>query len=126
MISACNPLLKLETIDNFISAFMRSEKESAFGVFEKKTYYWNLKGDSITDWEGRSSMNTKFVDPVYEASHCLYASPMDIIGDGYWMDKSSPPRPELFVMDEIESFDIDYEWQFMVAEQMYKALMVRK
>lgn len=30
-------------------------------------------------------MNTKFVDPVYEAAHCLYASRMDIIGEGMWM-----------------------------------------
>ena len=64
-------------------------------------------------------MNTKFVEPVYEAAHCLYASRMDIIGDGHWMDTKSPPEPELFEMEELEAFDIDYEWQFKIGEKLY-------
>lgn len=119
-ISACNPLLKIETIDNFIHKFISSDKEGAFGVFEKKTYYWDKNKKPITDWKGHASMNTKIVDPIYEAAHCLYASRMDIIKDGYFMDTKSPMEPELFIMDELEAFDIDYEWQFKVAEQIYK------
>lgn len=122
LVSACNPLLKIETIDNFITKFIQSDKEGAFAVFEKKTYYWNREGSPITDWKGSTIMNTKFVEPVYEAAHCLYASRLDIIGDGHWMDINSPPKPELFVMDEIEAFDIDYEWQFNVAEKLYGIL----
>jgi CMP-N-acetylneuraminic acid synthetase len=122
LVSACNPLLKIETIDNFVSTFLQSEKEGGFAVFEKKTYYWNTHGLPITDWKGSTIMNTKFVDPIYEAAHCLYASRMDIIGEGHWMDKNYPPQPELFVMEELEAFDIDYEWQFTVAESLYKNL----
>ena len=33
-------------------------------VFEKKTYYWDQNGISITDWKGLPAMNTKFVDPI--------------------------------------------------------------
>jgi len=120
LISACNPLLKTQTIDSFIKSFIESNKEGAFAVFPKKTYYWNENGSSITDWKGATIMNTKLVDPIYEAAHCLYASRMDIIGDGYWMDTKSPPEPYLFKMDEIEAFDIDYEWQFKIAELLYK------
>ena len=65
-------------------------------------------------------MNTKLVEPIYEAAHCLYASRMDIIKDGFWMDVNSPPQPELFIMDELETFDIDYEWQFNIGEKLYK------
>ena len=64
-------------------------------------------------------MNTKFVEPIYEAAHCLYASRMDIIGRGHWMDTKSPPEPELFTMEELEAFDIDYEWQFKLGEELY-------
>ena len=74
LISACNPLLKIETIDKFIESFINSDKEGAFGVFEKKTYYWDKNKKPITDWGGKTTMNTKYVDPVYEAAHCLYAS----------------------------------------------------
>jgi CMP-N-acetylneuraminic acid synthetase len=122
LVSACNPLLKIETIDDFISKFLESDKEGGFAVFEKKTYYWGKDGLPLTDWKGSTIMNTKFVDPIYEAAHCLYASRLDIIGDGHWMDTNSPPQPELFVMEELEAFDIDYEWQFNVAESLYKIL----
>ena len=64
-------------------------------------------------------MNTKYVDPVYEAAHCLYASRMDIIEDGYFIDTKSPMEPKLFVMDELEAFDIDEEWQFQLGEKLY-------
>lgn len=120
LISACNPLLSIHTIDNFIQTFINSDKDGAFAVFEKKTYYWDKHGYPITDWRGTSTMNTKFVDPVYEAAHCLYASRLDIIKDGYWMDINSPPCPELFVMNELEAFDIDHEWQFQLGEILYE------
>jgi len=118
--SACNPLLKIKTIDSFIEKFMNSEREGGFAVFKKKTYYWDENKNMVTDWGDLKVMNTKFVKPVYEAAHCLYASRMDIIGDNYWMDTKSPPEPELFVMDELEAFDIDYEWQFEIGEVMYE------
>ncbi len=119
LISACNPLLKIETIDSFIQDFLESEREGAFAVIKKKTYYWSEEGKAITDWKGASIMNTKVVEPMYEAAHCLYASRLDIIKDGFWMDTNSPPEPELVTMDEFEAFDIDYEWQFTVGEKLY-------
>jgi CMP-N-acetylneuraminic acid synthetase len=67
-------------------------------------------------------MNTKFVEPIYEAAHCLYASRLDIIGQGHWMDTNSPPQPKLVVMEELEAFDIDYSWQFEIAEKLYESL----
>lgn len=119
VVSACNPLLKIETIDNFFEEYLNSDKDGLFGVFEKKTYYWNTDGEPITDWGGLQIMNTKIIEPVYEAAHCLYASRLDVIKDGNWMDSQSPPKPELFTVDELETFDIDYEWQFKVGEVLY-------
>ena len=111
--------MKIETIDDFIDSFQQSDKDGCFAVFEKRTYYWNKQGESITNWGGATIMNTKLVQPIYEAAHCLYGSKMDIIGQGFWMDTNSPPNPELFTMDELEAFDIDYEWQFKLGEKLY-------
>tara|TARA_Y100000114_G_scaffold157162_1_gene187596 strand:+ start:4536 stop:5213 length:678 start_codon:yes stop_codon:yes gene_type:complete len=122
LVSACNPLLKISTIDDFIKSFINSEKEGGFAVFEKKTYYWDKNFKPITDWKDSTIMNTKYVDPIYEAAHCLYASKMDFIADDFWMDNKSPAEPELFVMDEIEAFDIDHEWQFNTAKLLYANL----
>ena len=119
MVSACNPLLKIETIDSFIKDFMECDEEGSFGVIEKKTYYWDNNQKMITDWGNSKVMNTKFVEPIYEAAHCLYASRLDIIKNGYFMDTNIPISPNLFVLDEIESFDIDYEWQFKAGQILY-------
>ena len=119
LISACNPLLKLQTIDDFFHKYLTSDNDGQFAVFEKKQYYWSKEEKPITDWQGSPIMNTKFIKPIYEAAHCLYASRLDVIKDGCWMGDTSPPEPKLFVMDELEAFDIDYEWQFKIGEQLY-------
>ena len=120
LISACNPLLKVKTIDDFISSYLNSNKAGAFAVFEKKTYYWDSLGKPITDWNNQKIMNTKEVDPIYEAAHCLYGSKLSFLEDEYWMDDKSPPEPLLFKMAEIEAFDIDHPWQFDIAKKLYE------
>ena len=120
MISACNPLLQSDTIDRFIESFVSTNELGSFGVIPKKTYYWDKDGAPITDWGDSPTMNTKYVEPVYEAAHCLYASQLDLIGRGHWMCETTPPRLELFPMEELETFDIDEEWQFIVGEKLYE------
>lgn len=121
LISGCNPLLKVETIDNFVKAFAENDIENLFAVIEKKTYYWDKEGALTTPWpEGQTIMNTKAVEPTYEAAHVLYASRLDIIKDSRFMgDFEKHGGIKLFTMEELEAFDIDYEWQFTVAEKLY-------
>lgn len=122
LISACNPLLDVGTIDAFVRQYVKQEEENLFAVFEKKTYYWNKEGALITPWpEGQTIMNTKAVEPIFEAAHVLYASRMDLIKEDRFMgDFEAPGGIKLFEMSEREAFDIDYEWQFKVAEQLYE------
>lgn len=122
IISACNPLLKIETIDKFVETFINQKEENLFGVINKKQYYWNSQGALTTNWPaGQTLMNTKAVESTYEAAHVLYASRMDLIGENKFMgDYSKAGGIKLFEVDELETFDIDYEWQFKVAELLYK------
>ena len=115
-------LLKIETIDSFINAYIKSPHDGMFGVIEKRNYFWDENHDLITEWpKGADVLNTKMVGKTYEAAHCLYAGRMDAIKKGVWM--ASPPfsknNPALYSMPEGECFDIDYEWQFNVAEIFY-------
>lgn len=121
IISGCNPLLKVETIDKFVEQFVNQKEENLFGVIEKKQYYWNKEGVLVTPWpEGQTLMNTKAVEPTYEAAHVLYASRLDLIDDYRFMgDFDKPGGIKLFPMEELEVFDIDYEWQFKVGETLY-------
>lgn len=123
MVSACNPLLKVETIDKFIEQYKTSTREGAISVFESKNYFWNSKGKMLNKWpEGFTSMNTKYVEPTKVAAHCMYGSRVDIIGEGHWVNKGLPYEPELITMSEEEAFDIDEPWQFKLGQILYKNL----
>jgi hypothetical protein len=52
---------------------------------------------------------------------------MSSIGNGIWMgDFSKPGDIKLWTMEEKEIFDIDYEWEFELYENMYKSLNFNK
>lgn len=123
VISACCPLLTIETIDRFIKSYIESPHDGMFSVIAKKNYFWDKNHDMITAWPKEADvLNTKLVGVTYEAAHCLYAGKLDTIKKGIWM--AEPPftknNPALFSVPEYETFDIDYDWQFKVAEALYE------
>tara|TARA_Y100000114_G_scaffold146717_1_gene157728 strand:- start:28050 stop:28739 length:690 start_codon:yes stop_codon:yes gene_type:complete len=121
LINACAPFLKLSTIEKFFESYEKSQSDGMFGVIEKKNYFWDNDSKLMTQWpEGQAVMNTKFVGNTYEAAHCLYAGKMSDIGNGIWMgDFSIPGDIELYPMEEKETLDIDYQWQFDMCEVLY-------
>lgn len=121
LINACCPFLSTELIDTFIRNYSYSPFNGMFGVFAKKNYFWDDNGDLITKWpKGEAIMNTKQVGITYEAAHCLYAGLMEDIGKEIWMGDFSRNNPVLFPVPEFEAFDIDYDWQFNIAETIFK------
>jgi CMP-N-acetylneuraminic acid synthetase len=120
-LNACSPLLKTETIDKFLKTFLNQEEENLFGVIEQKDYFWDSKGKLITPWPSdQTLMNTKAVEPTYKGAHVLYASRMDLISQNKFMgDFQKEGGIKLFPMNELECFDIDYEWQFKIGELIY-------
>lgn len=123
LISGCNPLLQIPTIDGFIEKFINQQEENLFAVIEKRQYFWNKVGKMVNDWpEGETIMNTKVIEPTYEAAHCLYASRLDTIKYNKFMVDYSKENLTLYTIPELESFDIDYEWQFKTAELLYEKI----
>lgn len=123
MVSGCNPLLEIETIDKFIREYRESKHEGAISVYESNNYFWNPEGKMLNKWpEGFTSMNTKFVDKTRVAAHCMYGSRVDLIPQGKWVTDKIPYEVELITMPELEAFDIDEPWQFTVAEKLYEIL----
>lgn len=120
MINACCPLLKIETIDDFVKGYLNSNSNGMFGVIGKKNYFWSVTGECLTPLT-EDVMNTKTVPIIYEAAHCLYASSMKDIGNCVFMGSFKEKGDiELFPVPEEEIFDIDYEWEFDLYEALYK------
>jgi N-acylneuraminate cytidylyltransferase len=126
LVNACNPLLKVETIDSFVKKFMQTDSRGLFAVTEKKTFFFDKEGKMISGFNGpdkyKATLETKMVEPLYEAAHSLYAGTMEDIKDDVYMGTfTKPGDPDLFTMEEIEAFDIDWPWQFEIAEKMYQS-----
>ena len=127
-INACNPILSIETIDKFVNSFLKSDSNGMFGVFEKKTFLFDSDHKMMNDFHGEdkylATLETKFVETTYEAAHSLYAGRMKDVGKNIYMGTfKEKGNPDFFVMDEIECFDIDYPFQFEIAETIYKTKM---
>ena len=123
-INSCNPMLKIKTIDRFIEQFMKSDCRGQFGVFEKKTFLFSNKGMMLNKFYGEdkylATLETKFTETCYEAAHSLYAGRMKDIGEEIYMGSFKKEQdPSFFIMEEIECFDIDWPWQFELAEKLY-------
>jgi len=120
LISGCIPFLTIKTIDDFVSKFLTQDEENLFAVIEKKQYYWDASGNMINSWPaGETIMNTKVINPTYEAAHCLYASKLNIIKNNHFMVDYSKENLILYTIEEHQAFDIDYKWQFKIAELLY-------
>lgn len=120
MVSGCTPMLTVATINKFIDSYVHTKNDAMFGVVKKKNYVWDTSGEILNSPEIIGGPDTKTVKPYYEAAHCLYAASMEKIGQNIWMgDLTNRGEVELFEVPECETFDIDYEWQFDAAEQIY-------
>tara|TARA_Y100000590_G_scaffold8756_1_gene10892 strand:+ start:2040 stop:2729 length:690 start_codon:yes stop_codon:yes gene_type:complete len=122
LINASLPFLSIKTIDDFILKYQANKLPGQFAVAERKNYFW-YKKKLVNKWpRNLQCMNTKKIDSVFEAAHCLYASPMNIIGDGYFMGNlERVSNVSLYVIkNSIEVLDIDEEWEFKSFESIYK------
>jgi CMP-N-acetylneuraminic acid synthetase len=121
LINACLPFLSTHTIDAFVRQYAATKADGLFGVIERRNYFWDENHRLLCDLPGdQAVMNTKSVGVTYEAAHALYAGRLDRIGKGVWMgDLRQPGEIELFPVAEEEALDIDYPWQFEMAESLY-------
>tara|TARA_R100000306_G_C4352605_1_gene130933 strand:+ start:248 stop:934 length:687 start_codon:yes stop_codon:yes gene_type:complete len=121
LINPCLPFLKVETVVGFVNKYIEIEHEGLFGVMKKKDYFWDSAHNLQTPWPDNCDiLNTKAVCETYQAAHALYGSRMDLVGEGKWMGDFSKNNPALFVMDETECFDIDYEFQYRMAKILWE------
>ena len=120
LISACNPLLSIDTINEFYSTFSEVSLDGMFSVTKESNFFWDMDGKTITDWKGMKLMNTRKIDPVYMGAHCMYGSGIDFIKNECWMGNTSPPEPEMFEVSGLEATDIDTLEDFEIAEVLYR------
>jgi CMP-N-acetylneuraminic acid synthetase len=108
LMSACNPLLKISTLNSF----------------EHRRFFFKPSGEIFQEYNGteqqKRTFNTKFVEPIYSAGP-LRAGKMSDIGKHIYMgDFNIPNSVPFFKYNSDEYIDIDYRWEFEAAQALYK------
>ena len=120
-----NPLLTTKTIDDAIRTFLNKnnkEFDSLFSVKQWNTrlYKTNQSKDVIAlNHNPNELIPTQDLDPLYEENSCMYIFSKKNLFEkkhriGY--------KPYMYIMDDIESSDIDIETDFIIAECLHKTL----
>jgi len=113
-----NPLLRAETIDRAIEAFMVDlpEHDSLFTVTPRQTRFYWPDGSAINH-DPTTVIRTQDLDPIYEENSCLYLFTRSSFERSHHRIGA---RPLMFSLDAEEAVDIDQATDFIVAEALMR------
>ena len=119
-----NPLLSCETIIKCIQTFNDSQEscvsqEKYDCLFTAKQLQTRLydKNRNAINHNIRELIPTQNLDPIYDENSCLYLFPYSVLKK---YNHRIGKNPYIFIMNDIESSDIDYESDFILTEQLMK------
>lgn len=116
-----NPLLRAETIEKAISAFLKAspQKDSLFGVTELHTRLYDANGKAINH-NPDELQRTQDLPPVYEENSCLYIfSRSTLEKHGHRIGSA----PIMFSVPRDEAWDIDEELDFQIVDSLLQSRM---
>ena len=125
---ATNPLLSIETIDNCIIKYFMNEEEgydSLFTVKKHQTRLYKKDGDFIKSLNHNPEelIPTQNLEPLYEENSCLYIFSKKILFEKY---HRIGYKPYIYIMDNIESSDIDNETDFLMTKALHLNCILNK
>ncbi|MEM7588191.1 MAG: acylneuraminate cytidylyltransferase family protein [Acidobacteriota bacterium] len=115
---ATSPLLTLETLATAISTFLeqRPSTDSLFTVTRLQTRLWDA-GSRPINHDPRVLLRTQDLPPVFEENSALYVFTKDSLRS---RRNRIGERPYLLEIPPLEAMDIDTEWDFRLAELVYR------
>jgi CMP-N-acetylneuraminic acid synthetase len=120
-VNGCLPLLRPDTISQFLERCMQGEPKPSFGVVRRNNFYVSLEGKPLNFSADLTTINTKTVTPVHEFAHALYFfRKEDFVKNGFFWDWQEVEYVEM--PGGVELTDIDTEDDFKQAEVLWKEL----
>ncbi len=115
-----NPLLKVNTIDSAIDFFINKKHnyDSVFSVTKWQTrFYW--EDGKPVNHNPEELLRTQDLPPIFEENSNFYIFTKKSFAN---TQKRIGKNPFMFSMSPIEAVDIDTEFNFKMAEHIYKTL----
>ena len=115
-----NPLIDEKLYTDAIKQFKKSKKkfDSLFSVTKLKNHFWNNKRKPINHnpFAKKHVISEKLPPIFFQNGGIFIRYKKDMIKDGGFIGK----KPLMFILNEIQGMDIDYEWQLKVARTLIK------
>jgi len=122
LVNACLPFLKLDSILDFLKLCTSDEKPK-FAVFKKNNFYTDQNGNPYNFSTKLSTINTKNVKQVNEFAHVFYFFKKSYFVDNGWYWNWNDVS-YIEIDESLETFDIDTEEQFQMANAMWNGGLV--
>jgi CMP-N-acetylneuraminic acid synthetase len=116
-----NPLLTVETLNSAVKTYFNSLKEydSIFSVTRWQTrFYWQNGGP--VNHNPEELIRTQDLSPVYEENSNFYIFSKDSFRKAN--SRRIGSRPKMYVVERLESIDIDENIDFELAEFLYSRI----
>lgn len=113
-----NPLLKAATVSKAIHTFLNNlgEHDSLFGVTRLQTRLYDQMGIAVNH-NPQELLRTQDLPPIFEENSCIYIFDKETLHQkGHRLGDS----PLMFEVDASEAWDIDEEFDFLIADFLKK------
>lgn len=108
-----------EAIDIYKKLKVNGTNDSLMSVTALKTFIWNKEGAVNYDRNKEKWPRTQTIEPLFEINSGIFLASVDTYR--HLQDRIGE-KPYLFENNDIDSFDIDWEEDFFIAEAIYKKL----
>lgn len=109
-----NPLLRSQTIDAAIDAFVNAlpDADSLFSVTGLQTRLYDVEGKAVNH-DPKELLRTQDLPPIYEENSCIYIfGRASLVEHGHRIGT----KPLMFPIPRNEAWDIDEELDFQIAD----------
>lgn len=106
-----------QAIDVYYEA-IESGYDSLISVSPFRNFLLDGAGRMVNNSTGLEWPRTQDLTPLYEINHALFIAPRKLYVDG----RRSGGHPKLYELDKIRACDVDWDDDFIIAEQLFKYL----
>ena len=120
-VNGCLPLLNVSLIKEIADFYYLNDIDSLHLIKKRTNWFWDINKKPINNIDPKC-VSTQGCPHVYESVHAiqLFNKENLLINDSYW-NYTSNKDPYLYeVEDSLDFFDIDNEFEFQLAEKLYK------
>lgn len=112
-----------KAIDIYKKAIAEGEYDSLMSVTALRTFIWDREGAVNYDRNKEKWPRTQTIEPLFEIDSGMFIASTDIYRN---LEDRIGKKPFLFENSKIDSFDIDWEDDFFIAEAIYNKLILQK